>query len=323
MLHTFAIHSLVITFAAGARPQYNVHRIVQSVTLGTEEQEQSAGLALQNSTANVYGIDMFHGGKARTTTNITITQASKLGLMELSLLQPEILFGSIFLQAKTLVGSLFASSVLIFCLSSDDVVWLMPFFTHYSPRWFGLFYIVVMELLVVLSWAMACGIHLLVRVFFAGATYSQESIIRVCCAALLSLYTFQVFAEWYWSDVQDTDQDGDVNSDTSVHVAANEAQTAASVPTKEANKLTYRDLFFITIFGSADNLCVYMSLIASDSLPVVPHVLGTLIAAVAVLALVKGLSRMAWVVKLVEMVPFWCILWVLLVPMWIYAIRSM
>eukprot|EP00747_Dinoflagellata_sp_TGD_P210685 gnl/TRDRNA2_/TRDRNA2_83948_c0_seq1.p1 gnl/TRDRNA2_/TRDRNA2_83948_c0~~gnl/TRDRNA2_/TRDRNA2_83948_c0_seq1.p1 ORF type:complete len:370 (+),score=36.10 gnl/TRDRNA2_/TRDRNA2_83948_c0_seq1:84-1193(+) len=220
-------------------------------------------------------------------------------------------------SAKNFIGKLLAITLMVFCVSMDDVMWLMPFFVHRDePKkiHFAILYLVCQEILVLIALGIGLGEEEVVKSVvnhFGHGTLSTEFYIRIICTIFLNIYTFKVATEWYWNNTEDDAcESAEEDKPTPTHRTTGTQTQLSSrqLEIRDACLLTYRDLFLTAMLGSVDNICVYSSQVASGTLPTAPTMIGSIFASFAILAITTLLSRVSFVAKAFAALPFWCIL---------------
>jgi len=155
------------------------------------------------------------------------------------------------LGAGVWLGLVLAATLTKLTASTDDVVWLLPFVSGKNRTRNVLFYILCMQLVVVIAWLFSfCGEALLALVVTESEEWPLSKILELISAILLTLYTGKLFYEWWKGDADDgsegesrsagatdaTDaQEGATNpSEVEVEVGqASNKPAAASLSTKE------------------------------------------------------------------------------------------
>lgn len=77
---------------------------------------------------------------------------------------------------------------------------------------------------------------------------------------------------------------------------------------KGAEKVGIGKLFTLAMFGSLDDFAVQVSLMLAGVLTGLQLVVGVFIGTIIVVIICIGISRFACVVRLIELIPLWCII---------------
>jgi len=209
-------------------------------------------------------------------------------------------------RAWGLIGWLVAATLTPLSVSTDDLVWLLPFVVGKRRYRFGLLYVFCRLLVCVSSWVLSCGIQSTIARCFPS--WDPQRVSEVLAAILLSVYALKLFISWVMEAYGNV-QEGELTKPTTVATAKNPVTEKTQVSARsETASLTYGQLFVIAILGSMDNLFLFTPLLAARTFTPYQLLVGVLLAASLVLStLFVGVSLCNCLVDIVSRVPLWCI----------------
>jgi hypothetical protein len=227
------------------------------------------------------------------------------------------------------------ATLVVLCVCSDDVIWLLAFLGGKDRGTIIAFYMFTM----VLMWALSFLVVLVVMLFsleFAGADVVEWAM--VVSAIFLSLLTLK-FLHDYLSGHEEVAGEGKkethceiVNLQRNTTTAAQQAEThetadevveasnrgegaEATTPSKSITR-SLCNLFLVSIAGNVDNIAIYITILLNETFTSLELLLGTIIAGGVVSALTMGLSHFEVIMKFVSRLPLWVIIGLLAGYVW-------
>jgi len=222
----------------------------------------------------------------------------------------------------------FGATLVVLCVCSDDIIWLLAFLAGTEKAKYVAFYMFTM----VFMWAFSYFLTLVVMVFslkYTGADVVEWAM--MVSAVFLSLLTLKFLHEYIYGGLEEVEEgknetqceivtlqrDGTtLESDT--HEAADVEQSAEVLHQEEDAKTMVRtsksvnrslsNLFLVSIAGNVDNIAIYITILLNETFTPLELCLGTVIAGVVVSALTLGLSRFEFIMTLIGRIPLWVII---------------
>lgn len=208
-------------------------------------------------------------------------------------------------------GRIAAAFLAVFSMCTDDLLWFMPFAISPRKHTFCAWYLLFMELTVLVSWAL---VGLVTWVEEQWPSVPLEVILEAMSTVFLAYYTISLFVEWYYEKDDDNDndeassqaEDGD-NDKNKDEIISNDGKPRAS------RTRTVSQLFFISVLGNLDNFAIYIALLFAGVLSGPELMVGAGLSAVLVCAICIGLSWLQIIRTIFEHIPLWGILAVITV----------
>lgn len=210
------------------------------------------------------------------------------------------------------IGAAFAA---VFTMCTDDLLWFMPFAIHERKKTFCVWYVIFMELTVLVS----CSLVGLVA--WADQIWPDnplQLIMELASTAFLAYYTVSLAVEWYYdSDSDDNnDEQKDVNQEREENVdQANDdvrKEGQEILPqTHKSRTRTVTELMLISVLGNLDNFTLYIALLFAGVFSGPELMFGAFLSACLVCAICVGLSWLDIIRRVFEYIPLWAILGVI------------
>lgn len=201
-----------------------------------------------------------------------------------------------------------ASSFAVVFVGCNDVVWFFPFAMH-SRRWhFVALYMAMKEFFALFSWLVVALGHRLEDLYPGVPT---ERVLAIAAPALLSLYSFILFWEWYRDDNATLDAAPNASPALSENPPKFPQHTELPAAAGSEQHLNLAKVSALCIIGNLDNLAVFIPGLDSGVFKGPQLAIGTFFAGVFVVAACIGASRLGAIARVAEAIPLWCILAVL------------
>jgi len=229
---------------------------------------------------------------------------------------------------RFVLGTLGATLVVL-CVCSDDIIWLLAFLAGTDKAKYVAFYLFTM----VFMWALSYLMTLVVMGFslkYTGADVVEWAM--VVSAVFLSLLTLKFFHEYISGGQEDVEegkketqceivtlQRDSTALESDIHETADVERESAEVFHQEEDAKTMvrssksvnrslSNLFLVSIAGNVDNIAIYITILLNETFTPLELFLGTVIAGVVVSALTLGLSRFEFIMDLIGRIPLWVII---------------
>lgn len=206
-------------------------------------------------------------------------------------------------EMARLVAAFFA----VFTMCTDDLLWFMPFAISPRKYTFCVWYLIFMEITVLLSWALV-GLVAYAEQIWPGNPL--QLILQLLSIAFLAYYTISLAVEWYYED-QDKDDVEDQEGSGSNTEIGNISGEKSQLQTQTSRTRTIKELAFISILGNLDNFTLYIALLFSGVLNGPELIIGALLSSLLVCAICIGLSFLQIIREIFAYIPLWAILGVI------------
>eukprot|EP00747_Dinoflagellata_sp_TGD_P220874 gnl/TRDRNA2_/TRDRNA2_92791_c0_seq1.p1 gnl/TRDRNA2_/TRDRNA2_92791_c0~~gnl/TRDRNA2_/TRDRNA2_92791_c0_seq1.p1 ORF type:complete len:356 (+),score=37.27 gnl/TRDRNA2_/TRDRNA2_92791_c0_seq1:77-1144(+) len=220
-----------------------------------------------------------------------------------------------------------AGIIAILLMSTDDVIWLVPFLSSdQAPRIsYSMTYFVTTMIAVGGAWGLG---HAASLVQDRYKKLPVQTVMGLVSSVLLALYAVFLYFQWH---AERSKESSEASSDA-VHAdnpqetetdLPDQAKRAKSEPTlKDAHESmkepsdfpeerTFRQFFIIALVGSLDKLAVYFSMILLGVLTGPRLLLAQSACSLIVIVISTWATYWASLVRVVEKIPLWCIVGVL------------
>lgn len=221
-----------------------------------------------------------------------------------------------------------ASAVLLkITCSSDDLAWLTPFVIH--RNWYGLCYILAMEIVVVTACLLAFGGTTLLDQFTCEDCYwTSDRILALVSSICLTGFAIFLFWEQYYGDDDEDDEEKDVPESVILENAGgakgdgdnyemlvddddlkpDEKESLEEGDESSSKKFTAMRVILVSLFGSFDDVVLQASILKGGDMTWYQLMIGIGLGATCVAATCIFISRLGPVARCVQKMPVWIVI---------------
>eukprot|EP00747_Dinoflagellata_sp_TGD_P195054 gnl/TRDRNA2_/TRDRNA2_63179_c0_seq1.p1 gnl/TRDRNA2_/TRDRNA2_63179_c0~~gnl/TRDRNA2_/TRDRNA2_63179_c0_seq1.p1 ORF type:complete len:361 (+),score=49.72 gnl/TRDRNA2_/TRDRNA2_63179_c0_seq1:73-1083(+) len=208
--------------------------------------------------------------------------------------------------------SAMAGVIAILIMSTDDILWLVPFMS--SNKELGMIaavtYFVTSLLAVFGAWGLSHAAYLVQDRY---KNLPVQTVMGLTSALLLFGYAVYLYVQWHAEQVKEPSEEADNPQEADPEEKAKELANSQSIDhdAAVAEERTFRQLLIISIVGSLDKLAVYFSMMIVGVLAAPRLLLSQIICCSLVLVIAMAATYWTTLVRVVEKIPLWCIVGVL------------